>query len=60
MCPGGNATGATLFSAELLPKQLELLYRLGPGIQDVAVPLNPQSVTPDIKPKLLQAKFARV
>jgi hypothetical protein len=47
MCPGGNATGATLFSAELLPKQVELLYRLGPGIQDVAVPLNPQSVTPE-------------
>jgi putative ABC transport system substrate-binding protein len=49
--PGGNATGATLFSAELLPKQLELLYRLGPRIQDVAVLLNPQSVTPDIEAK---------
>jgi putative ABC transport system substrate-binding protein len=47
--PGGNATGASIFSAELLPKQLELLYRLGARIQDVAVLLNPQSVTPDIE-----------
>jgi putative tryptophan/tyrosine transport system substrate-binding protein len=49
--PGGNATGATLFSAELLPKQLELLYRLGPRIQSCAVLLDPKSVTPDIEAK---------
>jgi len=49
--PGGNATGASLFSAELLPKQLELLYRLGSRIQDVAVLLDPRSVTPDIEAK---------
>ena len=49
--PGGNATGASLFSTELLPKRLELLYRLGPRIQNVAVLLNQQSVTPDIEAK---------
>ena len=47
--PGGNATGASLFSTELLPKCLELLYGLGPRIQKVAVLLNRQSVTPDIE-----------
>jgi putative tryptophan/tyrosine transport system substrate-binding protein len=50
--PGGNATGASLFSTELLPKRLELLYGLGPRIQNVAVLLNRQSsVTPDIEAK---------
>ena len=49
--PGGNATGASVFSAELVQKQLELLYQLGPRIQDVAVLLHPQSVTPDIEAK---------
>jgi putative ABC transport system substrate-binding protein len=49
--PGGNATGASIFSAELVPKQLELLYRLGPRIQDVAVLLDPKTVTPDIEAK---------
>jgi putative tryptophan/tyrosine transport system substrate-binding protein len=50
--PGGNATGASLFSTELLPKRLELLYGLGPRIQNVAVLLNQQSsVTTDIEAK---------
>jgi putative ABC transport system substrate-binding protein len=49
--PGGNATGASVFSTELLPKRLELLYGLGSRIQNVAVLLNPQSVTPDIEAK---------
>jgi putative ABC transport system substrate-binding protein len=49
--PGGNTTGASLFSTELVPKRLELLYGLGSRIQNVAVLLNPQSVTPDIEAK---------
>jgi putative ABC transport system substrate-binding protein len=47
--PGGNATGVSLFSTELVPKHLELLYALGPRIQKVAVLLNPASVTSDIE-----------
>ena len=47
--PGGNATGVSVFSTELVPKRLELLYALGPRIQKVAVLLNPASVTPDIE-----------
>lgn len=53
--PGGNATGATVFSTELLQKQLELLYRLGPRIQTVGILLNPQSVTPEIEAKQAMA-----
>src|SRR6516165_9957034 len=47
--PGGNATGVSLFSTELVPKRLELLYALGPRIQKVGVLLNPASGTPDIE-----------
>jgi putative ABC transport system substrate-binding protein len=49
--PGGNATGASLFSTELIPKSLELLHGLGSRIRSVGVLLNPQSVTPDIEAK---------
>ena len=34
--PGGNATGVSLFTSELLPKQLSLLHELGPGIRSTA------------------------
>src|SRR6516225_6237379 len=47
--PGGNATGVSVFSTELVPKRLELLYALGPRIQKVGVLLNPASGTPDIE-----------
>jgi putative ABC transport system substrate-binding protein len=53
--PGGNATGASVFSTVLLQKQLELLYRLGPRIRTVGILLNPQSVTPDIEAKQAMA-----
>ena len=49
--PGGNATGVSLFSTELVPKRLELLYALGPRIQKVGVLLNPASGTPKSKPR---------
>jgi ABC-type uncharacterized transport system substrate-binding protein len=49
--PGGNATGASVFSTELLPKRLELLYGLGSRIQNVAVLLNPQSGSTEIEAK---------
>jgi putative ABC transport system substrate-binding protein len=49
--PGGNATGVSLFSTELVSKRLELLHGLGSRIRNVAVLLNPQSITPDIEAK---------
>jgi putative ABC transport system substrate-binding protein len=47
--PGGNATGATVFTTELAPKRLELLHALGPGIRTTAILVNPGSVTADIE-----------
>jgi putative ABC transport system substrate-binding protein len=49
--PGGNATGVSLFSAELIPKSLELLHGLGSSFRSVAILLHPQSVTPDVETK---------
>jgi len=46
--PGGNATGASLFTTELLPKRLEMLYELGSRIQTTGVLMNPGSVTANI------------
>jgi putative tryptophan/tyrosine transport system substrate-binding protein len=45
--PGGNATGVSLFSTELLPKQLQMLYELGPKIQTIGVLVNPGPTTAD-------------
>jgi putative tryptophan/tyrosine transport system substrate-binding protein len=39
--PGGNLTGINFLSAELVPKRLELLRELVPGLARVAVLLNP-------------------
>jgi putative tryptophan/tyrosine transport system substrate-binding protein len=47
--PGGNATGASVFSTELAPKRLELLNALGSEIRIAAILVNPGSVTTDIE-----------
>jgi putative tryptophan/tyrosine transport system substrate-binding protein len=39
--PGGNLTGATTLSVELLPKRLELLHELVPAATDIAFLVNP-------------------
>jgi ABC-type uncharacterized transport system substrate-binding protein len=39
--PGGNLTGVNLFVGELVPKRLELLRELVPGMARVAVFVNP-------------------
>ena len=39
--PGGNITGLTSLSADLAPKQLELLKEMVPGLERVAVLWNP-------------------
>jgi len=41
--PGGNATGSTFFSPEIMAKRLELSKRVIPGVARVAVLLNPDS-----------------
>ena len=41
--PGGNATGASILNAGLLPKRLELLSELVPQAQVIAVLVNPNN-----------------
>ena len=43
--PGGNATGVTVRSGELWPKQLELLRKLAGSPNPVAVLVNPNNVS---------------
>lgn len=47
--PGGNLTGTSIITTELAPKRLSLLYDLDPGIQNVAVLLNPGSAGADLE-----------
>jgi putative tryptophan/tyrosine transport system substrate-binding protein len=49
--PGGNATGVSLFTTELLPKQLQMLYELGPKIQTTGVLMNPGASTANLDVK---------
>jgi putative ABC transport system substrate-binding protein len=49
--PGGNATGATLFTTELLPKRLEILYELASTTQTVGVLANPNAATMEVDAK---------
>ncbi len=49
--PGGNVTGASVYSTELTAKRLEFLVELAPGIRSVAMLVNPGSVTTDLEIK---------
>jgi putative ABC transport system substrate-binding protein len=40
--PGGNATGITLFAAELTAKRMALLKEMVPGMRSIAVIANPR------------------
>jgi len=39
--PGGNLTGVTNLSNQVVPKHLELLHELTPAVKDVALLINP-------------------
>jgi putative ABC transport system substrate-binding protein len=47
--PGGNLTGTSIITTELAPKRLSLLYHLDPGIQSVAILMNPESTSADVE-----------
>jgi putative ABC transport system substrate-binding protein len=57
--PGGNATGASIFSTELLPKRLELLHKLGRTIQSTGFLQNPEAITAEIDAKDAMAAAQR-
>src|SRR5437588_5183906 len=41
--PGGNATGVSVYTAELMGKRLELLHELMPGVRSIALLVNRNS-----------------
>ena len=43
--PGGNLTGVSILTAELMPKRLELLSELVPQVGQVALLVNPNNPT---------------
>jgi len=53
--PGGNATGVSLQTAELVPKQLAMLRELAPGANRFVALVNPNSAFTDAVVKDLQA-----
>ena len=53
--PGGNATGVSLQSVELVPKQLGMLRELAPGANRFVALVNPNSAFTDAVVKDLQA-----
>jgi putative tryptophan/tyrosine transport system substrate-binding protein len=57
--PGGNITGVTLISRELLVKRLDLLHKLVPGAVTVGVLVNPDN--PNTAPSVAEMEaLARV
>ena len=52
--PGGNATGVSLLTVELLPKRLELLREVIPNVTAVGVFVNPASPTIDLQLREIQ------
>ena len=53
--PGGNVTGATLLSAELVSKRLGILHDLLPSIKNIAVLVNPTRPGVDAQKAHVQA-----
>jgi len=47
--PGGNLTGTTIITTELATKRLSLLYELDPGMRNVAILVNPESMRADVE-----------
>ena len=47
--PGGNLTGTTIITTELATKRLSLLYDLDPGMRNIAILVNPESMRADVE-----------
>ena len=53
--PGGNITGFSLMSAEIRPKQLEILREMLPKVSRMALMVNPANATNVLESKKIQA-----
>lgn len=58
--PGGNLTGATLFTSELETKKLELLHELVPNAKTVGMLANPNNPTAETDISDIKAVAARI
>ena len=56
--PGGNVTGLTNISRQVIPKRLEMLVQIVPGLSDVAVIWNPTNSAKVLELADLQAAAA--
>ena len=52
--PGGNITGVSFLTTELVPKRMELLRELMPGITTVAYALNPNNPGSEVEMSIVQ------
>jgi putative ABC transport system substrate-binding protein len=53
--PGGNATGVSIYTAELMGKRLQLLYELMPDVRSIALMVNPNSASTEIETNDVEA-----
>src|ERR1039458_9377999 len=53
--PGGNLTGVTVLTVELMPKLLELLHEVAPTASVIALLLNPTNANAETQVRILQA-----
>lgn len=56
--PGGNATGVSLYTSELMKKRLELLLRLAPQSKAVALLVNPAAAVTKFEIEDLKAAIS--
>jgi putative ABC transport system substrate-binding protein len=57
--PGGNLTGMTFMTTELLPKQIELLSELVPQARAIAMLVNPTILLPSASSQRCRKRRAR-
>ena len=57
--PGGNLTGFSLMTAEIRPKQLEILREMVPALSRVAIMVNPANTSNITESKQLQTAAQR-
>ena len=56
--PGGNLTGASVYTSELMPKRLQLLGEMVPHATTIALLVNPTGTVADTETKYLKATAA--
>jgi putative ABC transport system substrate-binding protein len=56
--PGGNITGVTSMSRELMTKRLELLHELVPGVRSIGLLVVAVAANPNIQPMITEFRAA--